>query len=60
MTVCKIMNAKVADISPTSMTLELSDTPDRLDTFQSLLKPFSILEVVRTGVIAVQKGSGKI
>ena len=60
MTICKIMNAKVADISPTSMTLELSDTPDRLDTFQSLLKPFSILEVVRTGVIAVQKGSGKI
>ncbi|MBQ8851097.1 MAG: acetolactate synthase small subunit [Oscillibacter sp.] len=60
MTVCKIMNAKVADISPTSMTLELSDTPDRLDTFQSLLKPFSILEVARTGVIAVQKGGGKI
>jgi acetolactate synthase-1/3 small subunit len=42
------------------MTLELSDTTDRLELFQSLLRPFSILEVARTGLIAVQKGSGKI
>ena len=60
MTICEIMNAKVADISPSSMTVELSDTPDRLDTFQAMMRPFSILEVARTGVIAVQKGGGKI
>ena len=60
MTICEIMGAKVADISPTSLTMELSDTPDRLDTFQTLMRPFSILEVVRTGVIAVQKVGGKI
>ena len=57
---CQIMGAKIADISSTSMTLELSDTPDRVDLFESLLRPFSILEVARTGVIAVQKGGGKI
>ena len=60
MTICEIMGAKVSDISPTSMTLELSDTPERVDTFESMLRPFSILEVVRTGVIALQKGGGKI
>ena len=60
MTICDIMGAKVSDISPTSMTLELSDTPDRVDTFEAMLRPFSILEVVRTGVIALQKGGGKI
>ena len=60
MTICSIYGAKVDDISPTSMTLELSDTPDRLDTFQAMMRPFSILEVARTGVIAVQKGGGKI
>ena len=60
MTICDIMDAKVADISPNSMTLELSDTPDRVDTFEAMLRPFSILEVVRTGVIALQKGGGKI
>ena len=60
MTICDIMGAKVSDISPNSMTLELSDTPDRIDTFEAMLRPFSILEVVRTGVIALQKGGGKI
>ena len=60
MTICNICGAKAADISPTSMTLELSDTPDRIDTFEAMLRPFSILEVVRTGVIALQKGGGKI
>ena len=60
MTICDIMGAKVDDISPNSLTLELSDTPDRIDTFEAMLRPFSILEVVRTGVIALQKGGGKI
>ena len=60
MTICEIMGAKVDDISPTSITLELSDAPDRLDTFQTMMRPFTILEVVRTGMIAVQKGGGKI
>ena len=60
MTICNICGAKVSDISPNSMTLELSDTPDRIDTFEAMLRPFSILEVVRTGVIALQKGGGKI
>ena len=41
------------------MTFEISDTPDQLDTFQTMMRPYSILEVARTGIIAVQKG-GKI
>ena len=60
MTICEIMGAKVDDVSLTSMTLELSDTPERLDTFQTMMRPFTILEVVRTGMIAVQKGGSKI
>ena len=60
MTICNICGAKVADISPTSMTMELSDTPDRIDTFEDMMRPFNILEVARTGVIALQKGGGKI
>ena len=60
MTICDIMGAKVDDISPNSLTLELSDTPDRIDTFEAMLRPFSILEVVRTGVIALQKRREKI
>ena len=60
MTICSIFGAKVADASPASMTLELSDTPEHLETFQSMLKPYTIMELVRTGMIALQKGSGNI
>lgn len=60
MNVCQIMGAKIDDISATTMTLEISDTTERVELFQSLLRPFSILEVARTGLIAVQKGSGKM
>ena len=60
MTICNICGARVADISPTSMTVELSDTPDRIDTFEDMMRPYNILEVARTGVIALQRGGGKI
>ncbi len=60
MTICGICGAKVADISPTSMTMELSDTSERVNTFEDMMRPFGILEVARTGIIALQKGAGKI
>ena len=60
MTVCNICGGKVVDLSPTSISIELADTPDRINTFEELMRPFNILEVVRTGMIALQKGGGKI
>lgn len=60
MTICELTGAKVADISPTSLTLELSDTPERVATFEAMLRPYSIQELARTGMIALQKGSSKI
>ncbi len=59
-TICEIMSAKVCDLTATTMTLELSASTDQLNTFESLLRPYTILELARTGLIAVQKGSGKI
>ncbi len=60
MDICQIMGAKIDDMTATTMTLELSDTTERIDTFESLLKPYNIVEVARTGIIAVQKGSNGI
>lgn len=56
--ICDIMNAKISDISQTTITVELADTPDRIALFQEMLMPFGILEVARTGLVAIQKGSG--
>ncbi len=60
LTICEIMHGKVLDVSPNSLTMELADTPDRLETFLVMMKPYSILEVVRTGMIALQKGGDNI
>ena len=58
--VCQIMGGKIDDISPTSMTLELTETTENVELFLELLRPFSILEVARTGLVALQKGTGGI
>ena len=55
--ICDIMNAKISDISASTITMELADTPDRVSLFQEMLAPFGIVEVARTGLIAVQRGS---
>lgn len=55
--IAEITKAKISDISVNTMTLELSDSVPRLKTFEELLRPYGIKEVVRTGTIAMQKGS---
>ncbi len=60
LTICELLGAKVGDVSATSLTLELTSTPDALDIFLTMLRPFSILEVARTGMIALQKGGGNM
>ena len=55
--ICDIMNARISDISATTLTVELADTPDRVALFREMLLPFGIIEVASTGLIAVQKGS---
>jgi len=55
-TMCDIMNAKISDVSQSTITVELTDTSDRIELFQEMLLPFGIVEVARTGLIAMQKG----
>lgn len=58
--IAKVMDSKICDISPSTITIEISDTSERLEIIQELLKPYGILEVIRTGTIAIQKGSESI
>lgn len=58
--IVKIMGARIVDLSKTTLTIELADTPDRLELMVELMRPFSIKEVMRTGTIALQKGMGII
>ncbi|HCS67614.1 MAG TPA: acetolactate synthase small subunit [Oribacterium sp.] len=58
--IVEIAKGKISDISTNSMTIELSDTKQNLDTYEELLRPYGIKEVVRTGTIAMQKGEASV
>ena len=57
MDLCKIMGAKIIDISRSTLTVEMTDTAEQIALLEDLLTPYRILEVARTGLIAVQKGA---
>ena len=57
MDLCKIMGAKTIDISRSTLTVEMTDTAEQIALLEDLLTPYRILEVARTGLIAVQKGA---
>ncbi len=50
-----IFGAKVLDVGLERLTLALADTPEKLDDFTELIKVFGIVEVQRTGRVALAK-----
>lgn len=57
MKIAEFMDAKVIDVSVSTITLQIADTVDKLETLTNLLKPYGIKEMVRTGTVAIEKGS---
>lgn len=57
MNLANIMHARIIDVTATSMTLELTDTTTRTENFISLMRPFGIKELVRTGISAIELGA---
>lgn len=51
-----IFRAKVLDVSDTSMMIEVSGTEAKLDGFIDTMRPFGIIELVRSGIIAMKRG----
>lgn len=54
---CTIMGAQIIDLSKTMMTIQMCDTPDRVQMFLDTFKTVSIVEITRTGTLAVLKCS---
>ena len=56
----KIMGCEVVDISHTTLMIEYDDRTQKVDLLIDLLSKYEILELVRTGAIALQKGESTI
>ena len=52
---CQIMGARIVDMSRSQMMIEMCDTPERVAIFMDTLKSVSIVEITRTGVLAMTK-----
>ena len=53
--ICQITKAEIVDTTDSNMILLLCDTPDHVDKFIDMLKKFSIIELSRTGTLAMKK-----
>ncbi|MBO5199535.1 MAG: acetolactate synthase small subunit [Lachnospiraceae bacterium] len=56
--VADIFRAKIVDVAKDSMIVELTGNQAKLNAFLKLLDDFQILELVRTGVTGLTRGSG--
>ncbi len=50
-----IFEARIVDVSPTELTIMLAGEPDRLDDFEDLIRPYGIVEIQRTGRVALPR-----
>ena len=57
MTAVDVFRAKVIDYSPSEMCIEVTGDPQKMDAFVALMQPFGIMEMCRTGIVALDRGS---
>jgi acetolactate synthase-1/3 small subunit len=51
-----IFRGKVVDVSDTTMMIEISGQESKLEGFVDAMRPFGIIELVRSGIIALPRG----
>ena len=57
METCDIMKAQILDLSKTHMIIQVCDVPEKTQLFIKMLQGISIVEVARTGTVALKKCS---
>lgn len=58
--IADIFRAKIVDVAPESLMIELTGSQEKLDAFIKLLEPYTIKELVRTGITGLTRGFGDI
>lgn len=54
--IASIFRTKVVDVARESLIIEMTGDEDKIKAFIDLMRPYSIKEVARTGVIALERG----
>jgi acetolactate synthase I/III small subunit len=53
----EIFDARIIDVTPESLTIQATGETDELLNLEQLLRPFGLIELVKTGVVALGRGA---
>ena len=56
MQICDVFRGKVVDVSKESVIFEVTGTTEKITAFDEMLKPFGLVEMMRTGEVAIARG----
>jgi acetolactate synthase-1/3 small subunit len=56
----QLFRAKVVDVAPDAVTIEVTGNADKLADFRRVLEPFGIRELVQSGMVAIGRGPRSI
>ncbi len=54
--ICEIFRGKVVDVGKRSIIIEITGTTDKVAAFERMVRPFGLIEMMRTGEIAIARG----
>jgi acetolactate synthase-1/3 small subunit len=56
MEIVRVFRARVVDLAPRTLIMEITGADDKIDALVEVLRPFGILEMVRTGLVVMTRG----
>jgi acetolactate synthase-1/3 small subunit len=56
--IAELFKAEALDYTPGSLTFQVIGKPEKLDNFITFMQPYSISEISRSGVVAINRGNG--
>ena len=59
MQICEIFRAKIVDVTRRSVIVEITGTWEKVEAFERMVRPFGLVEMARTGEIAISRGRGE-
>lgn len=60
MAAAEVYRGKIIDYSASVMSVEITGEPVKIDAFIELMMPFGILEMCRTGIVAIERGTNTL
>jgi acetolactate synthase I/III small subunit len=60
MQLAEVFRARVVDVTNNSLIIEITGDEEKIDGFVDVLRPYGIIEMVRTGIIAMERGASTL